>query len=282
MELKTFKYFFKENLNPFQARLAGLDSLEMGLVKKGEVPFADASPEIQKRLIDNIKIEDFIRSVDPNTYRWKEPIIVFNELTPEQQKKVIDKIGIISLVNKQAIPQIHLSRELLQQYIVAAQIPLNINKTNYTQEEQRDILVNLKKVPTIIKVIALKTAGKITTLAIGRGRLATQVPMYIFDYDFVKNNRILSSVTQANLDTLQKKYRFKYDKVYVTIIDGSERYSFFITGLSAKGRPFIYSRKETASAAAGQTKIYSDKGNLLASNLMRDDDGAPDLKYLGL
>lgn len=52
-------------------------------------------------------------------------------------------------------------------------------------------------------------------------------------------------------------------------------------------KEFFNSRKETASAQAGQTKIYTDKGSLLASHLLGTSyivppQTRPGLRELGL
>ena len=112
--------------------------------------------------------------------------------------------------------------------------------------------------------------GEVTTLTMGkRARLFKDLPTYIFDYPFALQNRIFTTPTLNNLTQLQELYGFKYDKVYVTRVGGSERYSYFVTGFSKSGKPFIFSRKETAGLQSGQTKVYSELGNVPATSLLR-------------
>lgn len=218
----------------------------------------DLTPAQKKIVTSKISMFDLIRN---QAVKWEK-------LTPDEQKTIKDEVGIVELVRHKFASIYDISEEEVKKVAEA----FNYNgwtmyKNNASQDEQKRYLLSTKKYDLIYKELALLYAGvRIPALTIGKYKMTENLPLYTFDYKYAKDNKLLSTVTQRNLDDLNKTHGFKFNKVYITLLRGAPLYSYFITGTSANNKPFIYARKETHNPLAGSSRIYSETKNALASD----------------
>ena len=277
-----------------QDKLAGLIGLSVNMIRNGTTQFKDANPKAQAYMLDTVTIEDFGSRYNQDgklvtPLKWvaltpaqkkivtnkisisdliRNGSVKWEKLTPEEQKIVKDEIGIVELVRHGFVSIYDISEEEVKKVAEA----FNYNgwtmyKNNASQDEQKQYLLSTKKYDRIYKELALLYAGvRIPTLTIGKYVMTENLPLYTFDYKYAKDNKLLSTVTQRNLNDLNKTHGFKFNKVYITLLRGAPLYSYFITGISANNKPFIYARKETHNPLAGSSRIYSETKNDLASN----------------
>ena len=277
-----------------QNKLAGLIDLSVTLIKNGTTKFKDANPKAQAHMLNTVTIEDFSSRYNSDMelvtpLKWtdltpaqkkivtskismfdliRNRAVKWEKLTPEEQKIVKDEVGIVELVRNRFASIYDISEEEVKK--VAETFNYNgwtMYKNNASQDEQKQYLLSTKKYNLIYKELALLYAGvRIPALTIGKYKMTENLPLYTFDYKYAKDNKLLSTVTQRNLDNLSKTHGFKFNKVYITLLRGAPLYSYFITGTSANNKPFIYARKETHNPLAGSSRIYSETKNALASN----------------
>jgi hypothetical protein len=270
------------------------------LIKNGATKFKDANPKAQAYMLNNVTIEDFFSYYTQGGFvtplKWtdltpaqkkivtskisifellKYHVVKWEKLTPEEQKIVKDEAGIVELVRYGFAFIYDISEEEVKK--VAKTFNYNgwtMYKNNAPQDVQKQYLLSTKKYDRIYKELALLYAGvRIPALTIGKYKMTENLPLYTFDYKYAKDNKLLSTVTQRNLDELNKTHGFKFNKVYITLLRGAPLYSYFITGTSANNKPFIYARKETHNPLAGSSRIYSETKNALASNIRPNRDG---------
>ena len=128
-------------------------------------------------------------------------------------------------------------------------------------------------------VLTLHNAGEDVHLKLGRSTVLNG-KCYTFSYETASKAKIFSTITQENLEKLKFLYGFNHEKAYVTLLyepgyvtkfkwvnntnqvtrsRERPRYTYVVTG-TRNGKPYAFSRKETASTAAGQTKVYGPAG----------------------
>jgi hypothetical protein len=135
--------------------------------------------------------------------------------------------------------------------------------------------------------IVLNANGEAIQLKLGRAKIIDNNKCYVFNYSTAVNGKIFSTTTQDNLDKLKIMWGFNHEKAYVTLLyepgnrakytlQGNDyviqrvgeapRYTFIVTG-KRNGKDYAFVRKETGSAAAGQTRIYGPLGNISATSI---------------
>lgn len=100
------------------------------------------------------------------------------------------------------------------------------------------------------------------TLKLGRSYIFQNDHPYVWDYDFIKDKKIISGTTLNNLQSFQNLYKITYQKMYrfLKYTGYDTRYSTYITGVTSKNNPIVFARKETAGIQSGQTLVYTKNG----------------------
>lgn len=89
----------------------------------------------------------------------------------------------------------------------------------------------------------------------------------VWNMPYDEGKMFLYKRTINNLDMLELYFDMKFDRVII-IPSPHNRNSYVITGKASNGAKFAYCRKETGHYAAGQTRLYSDKGQMMIATTL--------------
>lgn len=90
-----------------------------------------------------------------------------------------------------------------------------------------------------------------------------------FKLDFNKNSDLLSSRTLKNVEELIKLTGITFNDLYIVPVSTRKAWSYLLAGVDKNGNDVIFARKETSSAGAGNTYIYTSRGKEIFTYYMK-------------